>query len=223
MDALRPYVLVVDDLPDAADALAGLLTLWGYEAEPHHGAAAALGAALARPPDAVLLDLLMPGMGGFEFAERFRQLRGCAGRPVVAVTGYATPASYARARDLGIEHYLLKPADLDTLKELLARLARRGQDPSDGVAGPARPAGPGRAQMGVGVAAKPDRPAGGRATFPPGSGVVELALLLPADQVCALEAAACRSDLTAGQLARRVMTDFLRRIPPGVGWAGEAN
>jgi CheY-like chemotaxis protein len=54
----RPYILVVDD---AADSLAVLLTLWGYEAEPLHGGTAALAAARTRRPAAVLLDFGMPG------------------------------------------------------------------------------------------------------------------------------------------------------------------
>ena len=121
MDATRPYILIVDDLSEAADSLAEVLTLWGYDAEPIYSGAAALDAARARRPDAVLLDLGMPGMSGLQFALRFRELPGCGSAPLVAVTGH--DLFTLQAREVGIDHYLLKPVlDLSVLKRLLERL-----------------------------------------------------------------------------------------------------
>ena len=121
MDATRPYILVVDDLADAPDSLAELLTLWGYDAEPLYTGAAALDAARARRPDAVLLDLAMPRMSGLQFAIRFRELPGCESTPLVAITGHQTLT--LQAREVGIDYYLLKPIlDLSVLKRLLERL-----------------------------------------------------------------------------------------------------
>ena len=121
MNATRPYILVVDDLADAADSLAELLALWGYDAEPLYSGSAALEAVRTRRPDAVLLDLGMPEMPGLQFALRFRGLPGCDATPVVAVTGHHTLT--LQAREMGIDHYLLKPIlDLSTLQELLDRL-----------------------------------------------------------------------------------------------------
>lgn len=121
MDATRPYILVVDDLADAADSLAELLSFWGYDANPLNGGAAALGAARTRRPSAVLLDLGMPGMNGLEFAIRFRDLPGCEATPLVAVTGHT--GLMPHAREVGIDHYLLKPIlDLGVLNRLLGRL-----------------------------------------------------------------------------------------------------
>jgi len=121
----RFYVLVVDDLADAADSAAELLALWGYEAAACYGGAEALDAARSRMPDAVLLDVGMPRMDGFAFAERFRRLPGSAAALVVAVTGHAAEACRARGREVGVDHYLLKPADPGVLRGLLARLAGR--------------------------------------------------------------------------------------------------
>ena len=120
MDATRPYILVVDDLPDAADSLAELITLWGYDAEPLYCGAAALEAARTRRPAAVLLDLGMPRMDGFQVALRLRGLPACGATPVVAVTGHE--ALVLQAREVGIDHYLVKPVDLNLLQELLGRL-----------------------------------------------------------------------------------------------------
>jgi len=120
MDATRPYILVVDDLVDAADSMSELLALWGYDAEPHYSGASALEAACSHRPDAVLLDIGMPKMTGFQFAIRFRALPGCGTIPVLAVTGHKLLTR--QAREAGIDHYLVKPTDPDLLKELLGRL-----------------------------------------------------------------------------------------------------
>ena len=137
MDATRPYILVVDDLIDAADSMAELLAHWGYDAEPLYGGAAALDAARTRRPDAVLLDLGMPGMTGLQFALRFRSLPECEATPIVAVTGHHTLT--LQAREMGIDHYLLKPIlDLSAFQQLLARLTERSE-PSRPRSEPRRP------------------------------------------------------------------------------------
>jgi CheY-like chemotaxis protein len=129
VDATRSYILVVDDLADAADSLAELLSLWGYDADPLYGGAAALAAARTRRPGAVLLDLGMPGMTGLQFALRLRDVPGCGATPVVAVTGH--PGLTPQAREVGIDHYLLKPVmDLGLLRELLGRLTGSTEPPS---------------------------------------------------------------------------------------------
>ena len=108
MDTTRPYILVVDDLPDAADSLAELIAHWGYDAEPLYSGAAALDAARTRRPAAVLLDLGMPRMNGFQ-----------------AVTGHE--ALVLQAREVGIDYFLVKPVDLSLLRELLGRGSRHGE------------------------------------------------------------------------------------------------
>ena len=120
MDATRPDILVLDDLADSADSLAEVLILWGYDAEPLCSGAAALDAARTRRPDAVLLDLGMPRMSGLQFALRFRELPGCGAIPLVAITGHERLT--LQAREVGIDHYLLKPVDFSFLQELLGRL-----------------------------------------------------------------------------------------------------
>lgn len=122
MDGARPHILVVDDHRDTADSTAMILALWGFDGEPRYGGPAALAAARRLPPCAVLLDVRMPGMDGFEFVEQFRRLAGCEHTPIVVVTGDTTDESLARGRDLGVRHYLLKPVDLDGLRAVLGRL-----------------------------------------------------------------------------------------------------
>lgn len=125
MDRRHPYILAVDDLHDDADSMAELLALWGYDPAARYDGASAMVAARARQPAAVLLDVGMPRMDGFEFAALLRELPGCERTPVVVISGHAAEACRVRGRELGIDHYLLKPADSAALRSLLGRLLDR--------------------------------------------------------------------------------------------------
>jgi CheY-like chemotaxis protein len=121
MDFARNHILVVDDLADTADSTVELLSLWGYDAIASYSGAAALDSACRHRPDAVLLDLGMPCMDGFQFTRLFRELPGCGSIPIIAVTGHYRQAYRSRASEAGISEYLLKPADPKCLEDLLAR------------------------------------------------------------------------------------------------------
>jgi two-component system NtrC family sensor kinase len=124
MDTERIHILVVDDLTDMAESTAEMLTFWGYDATACDSGAAALACARLRRPAAVLLDLAMPRMDGFEFARAFRALEGCETIPLIALSGYASSGSTARAREAGIGHELLKPAAPARLRALLVAVTQ---------------------------------------------------------------------------------------------------
>jgi len=112
-------VLVVDDQRDAADSIATLLKLWGHQVWTAGDAAAALAQARQHKPDFCLLDIWLPGMNGYELAERLRQEPGL-GRPVlVAMTGLAQEWDRGFAGDAGFTAHLRKPIDVTLLRELL--------------------------------------------------------------------------------------------------------
>jgi CheY-like chemotaxis protein len=119
----RPLsVLVVDDDPDTADSLAALLGLAGHRARAAYSAAEALAAAVAEPPDVVLLDLWMPGVSGYQVA---RQLRAADKPPLmVAVTGCGTQDDRRRSGEAGFHLHLLKPVAPDVVLGVLARFGR---------------------------------------------------------------------------------------------------
>src|SRR5579872_1337929 len=120
MDVAQFHILVVDDYLDAADSTVELLTIWGYDAIACYSGATGIEYARARRPDAVLLDLAMPNMDGFQFARLFQKMPECRSVPLIALSGLTSNAYRARAREVGISHYLLKPADPTCLKNLLA-------------------------------------------------------------------------------------------------------
>ena len=113
----RPLsVLVVDGSPDGADGLAAVLRLYGHQVRVAYDPKAALSATAAEPPDAVLTDLRLPWMDGWELA-------GCSRRPLlVAVTG-ADP--WADGRRVGFDHVFVKPADTGAVAAVLADHATR--------------------------------------------------------------------------------------------------
>ena len=96
MDPARLHILVVDDVVDAADSTVELLSLWGYDALACYCGATALESAFARRPCVVLLDVAMPRMDGFQFADLFRELPLCKVIPIIAVSGYSGAAYSAR-------------------------------------------------------------------------------------------------------------------------------
>jgi two-component system CheB/CheR fusion protein len=113
-------VLVVDDNVDAAATLAVLLENDGHEVRRAHDGPGALTAADAFRPDAVFLDLGLPGMDGYEVARRLR-LRANDSRPLlVAVSGYGRDEDRRRSRMAGFDHHLVKPAELSVLRSALA-------------------------------------------------------------------------------------------------------
>jgi two-component system CheB/CheR fusion protein len=119
-------VLVVDDNHDAGETLARLMELFGHEVTMLEDGAAALAQAEQVRPDVVLLDIGMPGMSGYEVAQRLRELPGADRVCIIAMTGYGSADDRQRSRDSGIDHHLVKPVDFAALQELLAGLTDTG-------------------------------------------------------------------------------------------------
>lgn len=118
----RLSVVVVDDDSDTADSLATLLDLLGYNTRAAYGGVQALEMAVGDFPDVVILDLLMPGMDGWELACR---LRASARRPLlIAITGSHEPDARQRAIEAGIHLFLVKPVQLCVLTDVLEKFWR---------------------------------------------------------------------------------------------------
>jgi two-component system KDP operon response regulator KdpE len=109
-------VLVVDDEPQFARALATNLRGAGFEVETAETAEAALAAAGLNPPDAVILDLRLPDSSGREVC---RELRTWTDVPVIVVSAVGDEAEKIAALDAGADDYVTKPF---AIGELLARL-----------------------------------------------------------------------------------------------------
>jgi PAS domain S-box-containing protein len=120
-------LLVVDDNQDAATSLALLLRFQGHEARVAFSGAEALALTNDYTPDAVLLDIGMPGMDGFETARRLRQQPGLEGTVLAALTGWGQNEDRRRTAAAGFDLHLVKPPEPQALAGLLAEVkARKG-------------------------------------------------------------------------------------------------
>lgn len=124
-------VLVVDNNEDAASSLAEVLRNGGYEAYSETDGRAALAAAMMIRPDAVVMDLNLPGLGGCEICRRIRGEAWGANVLIMTVTGWSRESDRVAAREAGFDHYLLKPVEFDTLDTLLRGVDRRGSRRAD--------------------------------------------------------------------------------------------
>lgn len=124
-------VLVVDDNHTNSRILFGMTQAWGMRPVITHSGVDALAAAEAAyqkgdPFRVILLDVRMPGMDGFEVAEKVRRNSFIAGAAILLLTSAGQPGEAARCRELGISAYLLKPImKADLLRAILAVLANK--------------------------------------------------------------------------------------------------
>ncbi len=118
-------VLVVDDNVDAAQSLAVLLEMTGHAVSLAYDGPTALRAAIDERPDVLLLDIGLPGLDGFEVAQRIRQQPALEGLVLVALTGYGQEADRQRALDAGFDHHLVKPADIDEIEKILLTVTKK--------------------------------------------------------------------------------------------------
>jgi PAS domain S-box-containing protein len=114
-------VLVVDDNRDSARTLTRLLRVLGHEVETAHDGPGALAQAGAFRPDVILLDIGLPGMDGYEVGRRLRASREFAPTVLIALTGYGSAEDRQQSREAGFNVHLVKPVDLESLRNLLAQ------------------------------------------------------------------------------------------------------
>lgn len=115
-------LLVVDDNRDAAETMSMLLQMWGHEVAFVYDGPSALETAEQWQPEVVFLDIGLPGMDGYEVAERMRALPHARGAVLIAITGYGQDDDRLRSRRAGIDHHLVKPVAPDALRSLIDSL-----------------------------------------------------------------------------------------------------
>ncbi|MGH8288529.1 MAG: response regulator [Steroidobacteraceae bacterium] len=117
--APRRRLLVIDDNKDAAESMSMLLEMWGHEVAYAYDGPSALETAQQWQPEAVILDIGLPGMDGYQVAERLRSLPQGKQAILIAITGYGQEDDRRRSRRAGIDHHLVKPVAPDTLRTLI--------------------------------------------------------------------------------------------------------
>src|SRR6185503_13390742 len=104
-------VLVVDDNIDAAESIAVLLRLEGHEVKTVSDGAQAIACSQVFAPSAVLLDIGLPGMNGYDVARRLRDMPETKSALFIALTGYGQREDREAAAEAGFHHHFIKPAD----------------------------------------------------------------------------------------------------------------
>lgn len=112
-------ILVVDDKPDNLRLLVTLLSEQGYQVRPVPNGKLALSGAKAIPPDLILLDIMMPGMDGFEVCRELKKDEVTKEIPIIFLTAKVETKDIVKGFDLGGADYVCKPFQT---AELLARI-----------------------------------------------------------------------------------------------------
>jgi CheY-like chemotaxis protein len=118
----RISVLVVDDQRDAADTVARLLSLMGYDARVAYSGRQALQLFVEIQPRVVIMDLGMPEMDGFEAAARIRLMPKGTSTTIVALTAWGDEMNRRLSREASIDYHVVKPAAAETLQEVLGKI-----------------------------------------------------------------------------------------------------
>lgn len=122
----RQAVLVVDDCPKSSEIMARIIREQGCEVVKGGGGAEALNLIRGREFDLVLLDILMPGVNGYEVLKTIKTTDSLRHVPVIMITGLDSIESAVKCIDLGAEDYLVKPFDPVLLKaRVSAHLERK--------------------------------------------------------------------------------------------------
>lgn len=132
---LGPAVLVVEDEPFIVESLTFLLETAGYRVRSMADGRAALEAIVADPPSLVVLDVMLPGLNGFDLLRDLRGRSGVRRVPVLALTAKGQEADRRRMLDLGADDFVTKPfgnRDLMTRIERLTGRTSVGDPGNDG-------------------------------------------------------------------------------------------
>jgi len=115
-------VLLIDDDPDLAMMLRTLLRGQDFQIRAVFNGEEGVEECEASPPDVIILDLLMPGMDGWDVCEKIREFSDV---PILILSALGSPGSVARALDAGADDYLIKPVHASLLASRLRTLVRR--------------------------------------------------------------------------------------------------
>jgi two-component system, cell cycle response regulator DivK len=122
-----PYILIVDDHPDGREMLTEYLRFRGFEVLDAPNGETALEHALNRPPAVILMDLQMPGMGGWEATRQLKAHPQTRHVLVIALTAHALAPDEKIARQAGCDAFVAKPFDMVAFGDAITQVMHRGR------------------------------------------------------------------------------------------------
>ena len=120
---MKKKILLVDDETEFSEMVKMRLEANGYEVATAESGEIGLAKAGAWNPNLILLDVMMPGMDGFQVLRKLREARGTKYTPVVMLTAKGETKSIFKAQDYGVADYLIKPCDSRDLLEVVKKHA----------------------------------------------------------------------------------------------------
>ena len=123
---MKAHILIVDDDSRITDLLRRILAYEGYSVAIAASGSEALNRSLERPPDLVVLDIMMPGLDGLEVAQRLREAGDNV--PILMLTARDTVADRVQGLETGADDYLVKPFAPEELVARVKALLRRSQE-----------------------------------------------------------------------------------------------
>lgn len=115
-------VLIVEDHTEVAKVLSIVLDRAGYTTQTVHDVARAMRVFNQKPPNAVILDLMLPDMNGLEFCRYVRRNHKANGIPIIIASAATTPDNIAQAMQAGADIFLTKPVNTRELRQVLSSL-----------------------------------------------------------------------------------------------------
>ena len=122
-------VLVIDNDETLVELLQYFFEQHGYTVWTAHDGDVGVEMAMRHRPGAIVCDMIMGQMHGFEVLQRLRQHPELAATPIIAASAKAYPTDIARARELGVTDYLVKPFELEDLYAAVERHLPQGSAP----------------------------------------------------------------------------------------------
>lgn len=124
----NPRILVVEDDKDLCSLICQLLATEGYVTQEAYEGPSAIAILESDPPDAVILDVMLPGVSGFDICQRLKISRKTNAIPVLMLTAASTNQSRDRGLRVGADRYLTKPFAPDALLEALRQILAHRSD-----------------------------------------------------------------------------------------------
>ncbi|MEJ5224536.1 MAG: response regulator [Anaerolineales bacterium] len=115
-------ILVIDDTRQTADALVNILKVLGFDARAAYGASAGMAILNANVPDAIFVDINMPGVTGFDILMYISRDPRLENVPVIVITSDDQPETRTRALSLGAKDVIIKPVAVERIEPLLWQL-----------------------------------------------------------------------------------------------------
>lgn len=125
MPSAQKCVMIIEDEPDAAEIFAEMMRLSGYRVLKTYSGTPAMTLIRQEKPDAIILDLMLPGVSGLEVLHAMQADASVACTPVVIVSGRATAADIQAGLNAGAAIYLTKPVGYTDLKNAVDGLVKR--------------------------------------------------------------------------------------------------